>query len=140
LPPEFLRLAGHPVRWRLLDELSRSDRRVDELTGLVGELQSLVSFHLRLLRGAGQVSARRSTADGRAAYSSLDLARCGDLLAAVYYETGRNAEAFDHAKEALRLAEQLDNPAQHASALNAVGWDTSCAAMPHTLSAFSNRR
>jgi DNA-binding transcriptional ArsR family regulator len=133
LPPEFLRLAGHPVRWRLLDELSRSDRRVDEL-------QSLVSFHLRLLRGAGQVSARRSTADGRAAYSSLDLARCGDLLAAVYYETGRNAEAFDHAKEALRLAEQLDNPAQHASALNAVGWDTSCAAMPHTLSAFSNRR
>jgi DNA-binding transcriptional ArsR family regulator len=133
LPPEFLRLAGHPVRWRLLDELSRSDRRVDEL-------QSLVSFHLRLLRGAGQVSARRSTADGRAAYSSLDLARCGDLLAAVYYETGRNAEALDHAKEALRLAEQLDNPAQHASALNAVGWDTSCAAMPHTLSAFSNRR
>ena len=27
-PPRFLRLAGHPLRWRLLSELARGDRRV----------------------------------------------------------------------------------------------------------------
>jgi len=34
-PPGFLRLAGHPVRWRLLTELARTDRQVRELTGLL---------------------------------------------------------------------------------------------------------
>jgi ArsR family transcriptional regulator, arsenate/arsenite/antimonite-responsive transcriptional repressor / arsenate reductase (thioredoxin) len=29
--PGFLRLAGHPLRWRLLAELARSDRQVREL-------------------------------------------------------------------------------------------------------------
>src|SRR6266516_3282655 len=29
-PPGFLQLAGHPVRWRLLRELARSDRQVRE--------------------------------------------------------------------------------------------------------------
>ena len=32
-PPRFLRLAGHPLRWQLLSELARSDRRVGELCG-----------------------------------------------------------------------------------------------------------
>ena len=49
-PPEFLQLAGHPLRWRLLGELARSDRMVHELTGLVGEPQNLVSYHLGKLR------------------------------------------------------------------------------------------
>jgi hypothetical protein len=31
-PPAFLRLAGDQLRWRLLSELARSDRRVGELT------------------------------------------------------------------------------------------------------------
>ena len=35
-PPAFLRLAGHPLRWRLLSELARSDRQVRELTGAGG--------------------------------------------------------------------------------------------------------
>ncbi|HEU5107761.1 MAG TPA: ArsR family transcriptional regulator [Micromonosporaceae bacterium] len=80
--PVFLRLAGHPIRWRLLEELSRSDRQVQELTGLVGEPQNLVSYHLRQLRTAGLVSVRRSAADGRVAYYTIDLDRCGDLLTA----------------------------------------------------------
>ena len=54
-PPEFLRLAGHPLRWRLLGELARSDRTVHELTRRVGEAQNLVSYHLRKLRDAGLV-------------------------------------------------------------------------------------
>jgi ArsR family transcriptional regulator, arsenate/arsenite/antimonite-responsive transcriptional repressor / arsenate reductase (thioredoxin) len=79
-PPRFLRLAGHPLRWRLLSELARSDRRVGELCELAGRRQSLVSYHLRLLRDGGLVSMRRSAADGRDTYYVLDLTRCGELL------------------------------------------------------------
>src|SRR5260221_8787036 len=78
--PEFLQLAGHPLRWRLLGELARSDRMVHELTGLVGEPQNLVSYHLGKLRDGRLVSARRSSADRRDAYYGLDLARIGGLL------------------------------------------------------------
>ncbi|MDX6646538.1 MAG: ArsR family transcriptional regulator, arsenate/arsenite/antimonite-responsive transcriptional [Miltoncostaeaceae bacterium] len=80
-PPRFLRLAGHPLRWRLLGELAHSDRRVGELCELAGQRQSLVSYHLRQLRDGGLVSARRSLADGRDTYYVLELARCGELLA-----------------------------------------------------------
>jgi protein-tyrosine-phosphatase/DNA-binding transcriptional ArsR family regulator len=80
-PPGFLRVAGHPLRWRLLGELARSDRQVTELTRLTGRPQSLVSYHLGRLRADGLVTARRSSADGREAYYSLDLTRCGALLA-----------------------------------------------------------
>jgi protein-tyrosine-phosphatase/DNA-binding transcriptional ArsR family regulator len=79
-PPRFLRLAGHPLRWRLLSELARSDRRVGELCALAGRRQSLVSYHLRQLRDGGLVRMRRSAADGRDTYYVLDLARCGELL------------------------------------------------------------
>jgi len=79
-PPRFLRLAGHPLRWQLLGELARSDRRVGELCALAGRYQSLVSYHLRQLRDGGLVSMRRSAADGRDTYYVLDLARCGELL------------------------------------------------------------
>ena len=79
-PPRFLRLAGHPLRWRLLSELARSDRRVGELCELADRRQSLVSYHLRQLRDGGLVSKRRSAADGRDTYYVLDLARCGELL------------------------------------------------------------
>jgi protein-tyrosine-phosphatase/DNA-binding transcriptional ArsR family regulator len=79
-PPRFLRLAGHPLRWRLLSELAHSDRRVGELCELAGRRQSLVSYHLRQLREGGLVSMRRSAADGRDSYYVLDLVRCGELL------------------------------------------------------------
>src|SRR3954454_19700446 len=80
VPPPFLRLAGHPLRWRLLSELARSDRRVGELCALAGRRQSLVSYHLRQLRDDGLVSMRRSVADRRDTYYVLDLARCRELL------------------------------------------------------------
>jgi protein-tyrosine-phosphatase len=80
-PPSFLALAGHPLRWRLLGELARSDRQVGELTRLVDQPQSLVSYHLGRLRSGELVSARRSSADRRDAYYAIDLARCAELLA-----------------------------------------------------------
>jgi ArsR family transcriptional regulator, arsenate/arsenite/antimonite-responsive transcriptional repressor / arsenate reductase (thioredoxin) len=80
-PPAFVRLTSHPVRWRLLSELARSDRRVGELCELAGERQSLVSYHLRQLRDGGLVFSRRSVADGRDTYYALDLLRCRELHA-----------------------------------------------------------
>jgi ArsR family transcriptional regulator, arsenate/arsenite/antimonite-responsive transcriptional repressor / arsenate reductase (thioredoxin) len=81
-PPAFLQLTGHPLRWRLLGELARSDRMVHELTGLVGQPQNLVSYHLGKLRDARLVSARRSSADRRDAYYTVDLRRLGAMLSA----------------------------------------------------------
>jgi ArsR family transcriptional regulator, arsenate/arsenite/antimonite-responsive transcriptional repressor / arsenate reductase (thioredoxin) len=81
-PPIFLRSAGHPVRWGLLRELALSDRRVRELCSLLGQPQNLVSYHLARLRSEQLVSARQSAADRRDTYYTLDLDRCGELLAA----------------------------------------------------------
>jgi DNA-binding transcriptional ArsR family regulator len=81
-PPSFVQLAGHPVRWRLMGELARSDRRVRELARLLDQPQNLVSYHLGRLRTAGLVGARRSTFDARDAYYHLDLANCADSLLA----------------------------------------------------------
>lgn len=79
--PTFLQLAGHPVRWQILGQLARSDRLVSELTGLVGQPQNLVSYHLAKLRAGQLVSARRSSADGRDTYYTVDLGRIESLLA-----------------------------------------------------------
>ena len=76
---------GNPLRWRLLTELARSDRHVQELTSLLDRPQNLVSYHLGKLRAAGLVSARRSSADARGTYYTVDLGRFGELLA----QTGR---------------------------------------------------
>jgi protein-tyrosine-phosphatase len=81
-PPAFLGLVGHPLRWRLLVELARSDRRVDELVDRVGQPQPLVSYHLGRLRSGGLVSSRRSSHDGRAVYYHARLDSCGCSLAA----------------------------------------------------------
>jgi protein-tyrosine-phosphatase/DNA-binding transcriptional ArsR family regulator len=81
-PPAFVRLAGHPLRWQLLTALAGSDYRVRELVTLVDQPQNLVSYHLRLLRDGGLVTATRSTFDGRDSYYHLDLDRCADALAA----------------------------------------------------------
>jgi ArsR family transcriptional regulator, arsenate/arsenite/antimonite-responsive transcriptional repressor / arsenate reductase (thioredoxin) len=58
---------------------------VHELTGLVDEPQNLVSYHLGKLRDARLVSARRSSADRRDTYYTVDLTRVGGMLSA----TGR---------------------------------------------------
>ena len=79
-PPPFVRLAAHPLRWRLLSELADSDYRVRELATRVDQPQNLVSYHLRLLRDGGLVTATRSSFDGRDSYYHLDLDRCADEL------------------------------------------------------------
>ena len=82
-PPKILGLLSDPVRWRLLTELGRSDRRVSELVEILGKSQNLVSYHLAEFRNEGIVTARRSSADGRDVYYRVDMARCQVLLASV---------------------------------------------------------
>ncbi|HYN98904.1 MAG TPA: helix-turn-helix domain-containing protein [Actinomycetota bacterium] len=57
-----------------------SDRRVGELTELLGQPQNLVSYHLRELREAGLVTPRRSSLDRRDTYYRLRLDRCAALF------------------------------------------------------------
>src|SRR4051794_34418218 len=78
--PEILALLADPLRWQLVGELGRSDRRVGELVQRVHKPQNLVSYHLAELRRSGIVRARRSSADGRDVYYRADLFRCRDLL------------------------------------------------------------
>lgn len=77
--PTLLSLLGHPQRWRLLAELVRSDRRVHELADAIAAAPNLISYHLRKLREHAIVQERRSSADARDVYYSLDLARLDRL-------------------------------------------------------------
>ena len=61
--------------------LASSDLRVRELVAVAGEPQNLVSYHLRLLRDEGLVTATRSSFDGRDSYYHLDLDQCAQGLA-----------------------------------------------------------
>jgi protein-tyrosine-phosphatase len=78
--PPFLKLIAHEQRWRLLGLLAWSDRRVQELVELVGQPTNLVSYHLRRLRDHDLVHERRSSADRRDVYYSVDLPRIQGLF------------------------------------------------------------
>src|SRR6476659_7014083 len=80
-PPAFLKLLAHDMRWRLVSALARSDHRVNELVRLLDQPMNLVSYHLKQLRDQRLVTERRSSADGRDVYYSLDL----DLLRTRYF-------------------------------------------------------
>ncbi|MCA9969580.1 MAG: metalloregulator ArsR/SmtB family transcription factor, partial [Anaerolineales bacterium] len=83
--PNILKLLAHDVRWHLLAALAESDRRVQELVDLLQRPQNLISYHLRLLRAGQLVHERRSSADGRDVYYSLDL----DHLRTLYLDGGQ---------------------------------------------------
>jgi protein-tyrosine-phosphatase len=72
-PPEVLKQASHPIRWSVLMRLARSDYRVQELVAFLQLPQNLVSYHLRQLRAGNLVTERKSSADERSIYYSLDL-------------------------------------------------------------------
>lgn len=71
--PSVLGLLYHDVRWQLIQALTHSDRRVQELVAIVGKPVNLVSYHLKKLRDGHFVHERRSSADARDVYYSLDL-------------------------------------------------------------------
>ena len=82
--PDLLKLLAHELRWKLVTALARSDHRVHELVQLLDEPMNLVSYHLRRLRDQQLVIERRSSADGRDVYYSLDL----DALRTRYLASG----------------------------------------------------
>lgn len=71
--PEFIKLLAHDLRWSILKALTLSDLQVNELVEQVHEPMNLVSYHLKKMRADAVVTTRRSEADGRDMYYSLDL-------------------------------------------------------------------
>ena len=84
-PLDFLKLLAHDIRWRILLALSRSDHRVEELVEQIKQPHNLLSYHLKRLRLQKLVSERRSSADARDIYYSLNL----DRFRQMYLETGQ---------------------------------------------------
>ena len=85
-PLEFLKLLAHDIRWRVLQALSHSDYRVEELVEQIRQPHNLVSYHLKRLKLKRLVSERRSSADGRDIYYTLNLQQFRQL----YVEAGRS--------------------------------------------------
>lgn len=98
----FVQLVADPRRWQILRELCRSDRRVHELTDRLHAPQNLVSYHLKALRAAGLISAKRSAADGRDTYYRIDFDRCSELWqsAAAALQPGLRLEPASSARAA----------------------------------------
>lgn len=71
-PLDFFKLLAHEIRWNILSLLRSSDYCVQELSRLLGQPQNLVSYHLKQLRAHHIVTERRSAADSRDIYYSLD--------------------------------------------------------------------
>ena len=80
-PPSFLKLLAHDIRWKILVLLGRSDYHVQEIVRQLEQPQNLVSYHLRRLHDQNLVTERRSTADGRDIYYSLDI----NMLRTLYF-------------------------------------------------------
>jgi protein-tyrosine-phosphatase len=80
-PPSFLRLLAHEIRWKILVLLGRSDYCVQEIVRQLEQPQNLVSYHLRRLYDQNLVTERRSSADGRDIYYSLDI----NMLRTLYF-------------------------------------------------------
>lgn len=84
-PLTFLKLLAHDIRWRILLALAKSDYRVNELVKQIKQPANLVSYHLKRLRLKRLITERRSSADSRDIYYSLNLNQFQKL----YFETGR---------------------------------------------------
>jgi protein-tyrosine-phosphatase/DNA-binding transcriptional ArsR family regulator len=78
--PPVLGVLAHDLRWTIVSLLVAGDLRTGELVARTGQAPSLVSYHLARLREAGLVSVRRSTADGRDSYHTLDLDAIGGAV------------------------------------------------------------
>lgn len=65
----LLAALADPTRFSIVDHLRLGERCVGDLCVEVGGRQSLISFHLKVLRDAGLVSARK---EGRTVWYSLD--------------------------------------------------------------------
>lgn len=77
--PGVLKLVAHEIRWNVLQLLAHSDYRVHDLVGMLKVPQNLVSYHLKQLRLGQLVTERRSSADERSIFYSLDVEHFQEL-------------------------------------------------------------
>jgi ArsR family transcriptional regulator, arsenate/arsenite/antimonite-responsive transcriptional repressor / arsenate reductase (thioredoxin) len=107
-PLAFLKLLAHDIRWRILMLLARSDLRVEELVGQIKQPYNLISYHLKRLRLQQLVTERRSTADARDVYYSLNL----DQFRQMYFDTGTvlHPALSDPTSQPLSQTETLTSP------------------------------
>ena len=80
LQAELCKALAHPVRLQVLDLVSKRERSVDELTGLVGIGQPNLSMHLAALRHRRLVIARR---DGMNVYYSASHPRIAEACSLI---------------------------------------------------------
>ena len=81
---EFLRLMADPTRRRIFLHLMGGEVCNCEMVGQLGLAQNLISHHLRQLRRAGLIRARRDERDQRWIYYSINR----EALARVHSELG----------------------------------------------------
>ncbi len=82
-PPGVFKLLGHEIRWNIVTLLAHSDYCGQELVRLLRQPQNLLSYHLQLLHTQDIITERRSSADERSIYYSLNLA----TLRALYFDS-----------------------------------------------------
>lgn len=85
LTPDFIKLLAPDLRWQIVQILKHGDHRVNELVALLGQPKNVLSYHLKRLREDAIISYRRSDADGRDYYYSLNMPR----LQALYQQAGQ---------------------------------------------------
>jgi ArsR family transcriptional regulator len=66
---QLLRVLAEPIRLQVVKALGQGERCVCDLTGELGLAQSKLSFHLRVMKEAGLISARQ---EGRWVYYRLE--------------------------------------------------------------------
>ena len=81
---DFLRAIAHPQRLLILCQLSRGERPVGELAGLLGMRQSTLSQHLARLRRDGLVKTRRESQNIYYALVGDSAVRLIETLAGLY--------------------------------------------------------
>ena len=80
----FLRLLADPTRRRIFLLVMDGEVCNCEMAGQLGLAQNLISHHLRQLRQAGLIRARRDERDQRWIYYAIDR----DMLGRVHHEIG----------------------------------------------------
>jgi ArsR family transcriptional regulator, arsenate/arsenite/antimonite-responsive transcriptional repressor / arsenate reductase (thioredoxin) len=83
--PDFIRLLAPDLRWQIVQTLKRGDHRVNELVAALDQPKNVVSYHLKQLREEAIITYRRSDADRRDYYYSLNVPR----LTALYQQAGQ---------------------------------------------------
>ncbi len=75
---QIMKALAHPARLLIVDELSKNERCVNDLTAMIGADMSTVSRHLAVLKNAGIIQDKRQ---GAQVYYSLSIPCVMDFFA-----------------------------------------------------------